>query len=64
MEAQQSGKDERRLKTSVHICPQCGFSVHLKKFGLGIGTSGLVTCPKCDSSGPVFIGTAEKAPED
>jgi predicted RNA-binding Zn-ribbon protein involved in translation (DUF1610 family) len=64
MEAQQSGKDTKRLKASIHVCPQCGFAVNLKELGLRAGATGLVTCPKCDWSGPVLIGTAEKEPAE
>jgi hypothetical protein len=42
-------------KTSAHVCPRCGFSIDLKDIGLRVGTTGLVTCPRCDWSGPVEI---------
>lgn len=41
---------------SAHVCPKCGFSVGLKNLGLRVGATGVVTCPKCDWSGPVEIG--------
>jgi hypothetical protein len=53
-------KCTKKLKKSVHLCPQCGFSINLEEIGLRAATTGLVTCPTCDSSGPVLIGTAEK----
>ncbi len=64
MAAQQPGKDEKKLKASAHVCPQCRFSINLKDLGLREGATGLVTCPKCDWSGPVTIGIIEKKPAD
>ncbi len=64
MAAQQPGKDEKKLKVSAHVCPQCGFSINLKDLGLRGGATGLVTCPKCDWSGPVTIGIVHKEPTD
>jgi predicted RNA-binding Zn-ribbon protein involved in translation (DUF1610 family) len=64
MTDQEADGSKRKLKTSVHVCPQCGFAINLKELGLRGGTTGLVTCPKCDWSGPVLIGTAEKEPAD
>lgn len=64
MAARQAGKDERKLKVSAHVCLQCGFSINLKDLGLREGATGLVTCPKCDWSGPVTIGIVEHEPTD
>jgi predicted RNA-binding Zn-ribbon protein involved in translation (DUF1610 family) len=64
MVAQQSGKDDRKLKASAHVCPQCGFSINLKDLGLREGATGLVTCPKCDWSGPVAIRIVHKESAD
>ena len=55
MATQQPGKENGKLKVSAHVCPQCGFSINLKDLGLREGATGLVTCPKCDWSGPVTI---------
>jgi predicted RNA-binding Zn-ribbon protein involved in translation (DUF1610 family) len=64
MAAQQPGKNERKLKASAHVCPQCGFSIDLKDLGLRGGATGLVTCPKCDWSGPVTIRIVHKGSAD
>jgi len=55
MMAQQPGKNEKKLKASAHVCPQCRFSISLKRLGLRGGTTGLVTCVKCDWPAPVNI---------
>jgi predicted RNA-binding Zn-ribbon protein involved in translation (DUF1610 family) len=62
MGALQTCNDERRLKASAHVCPQCGFSVNLRDLGLRGGTTGLVTCPQCDWSGSIEIQIIEKKP--
>lgn len=54
-DAHRSDREEKRPKISAHVCPQCGFSINLKDIGLKGGTTGLVTCPKCDWSGPIEI---------
>lgn len=64
MEAKQPHKDEKRLKTSAHVCPQCGFSINLRDLGLRGGATGLVTCPQCDWSGPIEIQIIDKEPAD
>jgi len=60
MAEQENGKDERKLKASAHVCPQCGFSIDLKDLGLRVAATGLVACPKCDWSGPIIIGIIPK----
>ena len=52
--------DVRRQKASVHVCPQFGFAVPLQDLGLKGGTTGLVTCPRCDRFGPVEIQIIDK----
>jgi predicted RNA-binding Zn-ribbon protein involved in translation (DUF1610 family) len=47
--------DRARQWESVHVCPQCGFRIALAKLGLRSSTTGLVTCLKCDWSGPIEI---------
>jgi len=54
----------RPLKISAHVCPQCGHAVDLKDLGLRSGATGLVTCPKCEWSGPVNIGIVPKEPAE
>jgi predicted RNA-binding Zn-ribbon protein involved in translation (DUF1610 family) len=48
-------KGEPRRWESAHVCPQCGLSINLKDLGLRGGATGLVTCRKCDWSGPIEI---------
>jgi ssDNA-binding Zn-finger/Zn-ribbon topoisomerase 1 len=64
MEAQKPGEQERRLKTSAHVCLQCGFSINLRDLGLGGGATGLVTCPQCDWSEPIEIQIVDKEPDN
>jgi predicted RNA-binding Zn-ribbon protein involved in translation (DUF1610 family) len=62
MGPQQPGEDGKKPKISAHVCPRCGFSIDLKDIGLRVGTTGLLTCPKCDWSGPVEIQIVDKDP--
>jgi predicted RNA-binding Zn-ribbon protein involved in translation (DUF1610 family) len=62
--AQESDRDGKKLKASAHVCPQCGFSTNLRDLGLRGGTTGLVTCPQCDWSGPIEIQIIEKEPSN
>jgi predicted RNA-binding Zn-ribbon protein involved in translation (DUF1610 family) len=64
MAAQRPDEDGRKPKTSAHVCPRCGFSIDLKDIGLRAGATGIVTCPKCDWSGPVEIQIVDKEPAD
>lgn len=64
MEAQRSDKNNRQPKASAHVCPQCGFPIDLNDIGWRGGATGLVTCPKCEWSGPVTIGIVHKEPTD
>lgn len=34
MEAEQPHRDEKRLKTSAHVCQHCGFFINLRVLGL------------------------------
>lgn len=47
--------DKRVRWRSVHVCPRCGGLVDLEKLCLIESTTGLVTCTKCDWSGPIEI---------
>jgi hypothetical protein len=49
---------------SAHVCPRCDFSIDLEELGLRGSTTGLVTCPKCDLSGPIEIRIISEAPAD
>jgi predicted RNA-binding Zn-ribbon protein involved in translation (DUF1610 family) len=64
MGAQQPGKDGKKAKASAHVCPRCGFSIDLKDIGLRGATTGLITCPKCDWSGPAEIQIVDTDPVD
>lgn len=56
----QPDKGPRQLKKSVHRCPRCNHTVDLKQLTMREGTTGLITCPKCEWSGPIAIGIAVK----
>ena len=60
METENRDENARRLQKSAHICPQCGLSINLKDIGLREGATGIVTCPKCEWSGPVEIQIVDK----
>jgi predicted RNA-binding Zn-ribbon protein involved in translation (DUF1610 family) len=57
---ERNDKDEAKQWQSVHVCPQCGVSISLKDLGLKEGATGLVTCPRCDWSGPVEIRVVDQ----
>jgi uncharacterized paraquat-inducible protein A len=57
-------KNQKTPKSSVHICPQCGFSIDLIELGLPGGATGFMTCPKCDWSAPINIKIIDKEPAD
>ena len=40
---------------SSHVCARCGSATHLSEIALRAITTGIVTCPKCDWSGPIEI---------
>jgi ssDNA-binding Zn-finger/Zn-ribbon topoisomerase 1 len=62
MEIPKDGKADKRLMISAHVCPQCGFAVDLKDIAFRDSATGLVTCPKCERSGPISIGIIPKDP--
>jgi transcription elongation factor Elf1 len=55
METERPDKNEPKKLKSAHVCPQCGFSIALENLGLRGGATGVVSCLKCDWSGPVEI---------
>jgi ssDNA-binding Zn-finger/Zn-ribbon topoisomerase 1 len=55
METERRDRNEPKQLKRAHVCPQCGFSITLKDHGLRGRAVGIVTCPKCDWSGPVNI---------
>ncbi len=47
--------DEKRHWESVHICPKCEHVINLAEIALKAITTGIVSCPNCDWSGPIEI---------
>jgi hypothetical protein len=45
---------------SVHRCAQCSHVVNLEKIDLRTIATGIISCPKCDWSGPVTIEIVEE----
>ena len=39
----------------VHQCGACGHAVRIDEIDLKIITAGVITCPKCESSGPINV---------
>jgi len=39
----------------AHQCPKCGFVVKAADIGLRTMATGVITCPKCGTSGPIKI---------
>jgi hypothetical protein len=39
----------------VHQCNVCGHSIRIDQIALKIIAAGVITCPKCESSGPVNV---------
>jgi len=64
MNHQHPESEKRKPLQSAHVCPQCGFSIDLKHLGLRGGSTGLITCPKCERSGPVEIQIVAKEQQD
>ena len=40
---------------SVHVCPKCGHLLNLAEIDLRAITTGIVSCPNCNWSGPIDI---------
>jgi predicted RNA-binding Zn-ribbon protein involved in translation (DUF1610 family) len=50
---------------SVHRCPKCGHVVNLAEIDLRAISTGIIACPKCEFSGPVYIEIVDSsAPAD
>ncbi len=62
MAVKRPDRDGKTAKASAHVCPRCGFSIDLQDIGLRVSTTGLITCPRCDWSGPVEIKIVDKEP--
>jgi hypothetical protein len=39
----------------VHQCDVCGHAVRIDHIDLKVIATGVITCPKCESSGPVNV---------
>jgi hypothetical protein len=64
MEVQEPYDAHKKLKRTVHLCPQCGYSIELKGLGLPGGATGFVTCRKYDWSPPIGIKIVDKESAD
>ena len=40
---------------SAHMCPKCGLIIDLANIDFKAITTGMLTCPRCDWSGPIGI---------
>lgn len=63
MDAQPPDKYKGRSRESAHVCPQCGHAISLKNLGILERSMGVITCLRCNWSGPVDIGVVEEEPE-
>ena len=63
-EPTKNSKNHKTPKASVHLCPQCGFAMDLRRLGLPGGATGFATCPKCDWSAPIDMRIVEKDAAD
>jgi predicted RNA-binding Zn-ribbon protein involved in translation (DUF1610 family) len=45
---------------SVHVCPRCGHVINLERLDLRTIATGVISCPKCDWSGPVNIKVVQE----
>lgn len=56
---------EKKHWESVHICPKCEHVINLAEIDLKTITTGIVSCPHCDWSGPVEIRVTDgEAPSE
>jgi transcription elongation factor Elf1 len=55
MSADMPNSDEKRHWESVHVCPKCEHVVNLAEIDLKAITTGILSCPNCDWSGPIEI---------
>lgn len=44
----------------AHQCPKCGFIVKATEIDLKSMATGVITCPKCETSGPINIQIVSK----
>jgi rubredoxin len=39
----------------VHQCGVCGYVIRIDQIDLKVITGGVITCPKCEASGPINV---------
>jgi hypothetical protein len=59
MDAQQRDTSVIKRWDAAHKCPRCCHALRLADFDLKTVTTGIVTCPNCDWSGPIDIEIIE-----
>ena len=60
-----SGAREKKHWESAHVCPKCTHILNLAEIDLKTITTGVVSCPNCDWSGPIEIRMVDgTAPPD
>jgi hypothetical protein len=52
-------RPEKQLE-HVHVCPKCDLVLGPDKIELCSIVTGIITCPKCDWSGPINLQIVEK----
>jgi hypothetical protein len=52
--------DTKKDWEHVHLCPKCGHALHPDQIELGSIVLGVITCPKCEWSGPINLQIVEK----
>jgi len=62
MSADSAHKEDGQSWESVHVCPNCGHAINLAELDLRAITTGIVTCPSCDSSGQIEIQIIDQVP--
>lgn len=55
MSAQTPDPSEKKHWESVHICPKCEHILNLAEIDLKTITTGIVSCPNCEWTGPIEI---------
>ena len=51
----QLGIAPKTLWEHVHQCGVCGHSIRIDRIDLKVIAAGVITCPKCETSGPVNV---------
>jgi DNA-directed RNA polymerase subunit M/transcription elongation factor TFIIS len=44
----------------IHVCPKCRHILHPDEIELGSIVLGVMTCPKCEWSGPINLQIVER----